>query len=122
MNKGDIELIVKVDNNNLNELKLDDMKKHKVFVKKSEENINMDETEDVNFNLEKQLSYQCQKCEKVFSSIKSPKSHKDSVHSQSVHKCNICDKTFSSHYNLNKHVRVVHDKLKKKLCQSCGKQ
>lgn len=42
MNKVDIELVVEVDNDNLNELKLDDIKKLEVFVKKSEENMNMD--------------------------------------------------------------------------------
>ena len=42
MNKVDIELVVEVDNDNLNELKLDDIKKLEVFVKKSEENMNLD--------------------------------------------------------------------------------
>ena len=42
MNKVDIELVVEVDNDNLIELKLDDIKKLEVFVKKSEENMNMD--------------------------------------------------------------------------------
>ena len=40
MNKVDIELVVKVDNKNLNEFKSDDVKKHEVFVMKSEENMN----------------------------------------------------------------------------------
>ena len=39
MNKVGIELVVEVDFKNLNEFKLDDIKKH--------ENMNMDETEDV---------------------------------------------------------------------------
>ena len=42
MNKVDIELVVEVDNDNLNELKLDDIKKLEVFVNKSEENMNIE--------------------------------------------------------------------------------
>ena len=58
MNKVDIELVVEVDNKKNNEFKSEDVKKHEVFVMKSEENMNMDQTEDVNSNLEKLLCYQ----------------------------------------------------------------
>ena len=67
MNKVDIELVVEVDNDSRNELKLDDIKKLEVFVNKSEENMNIEETKYFNLNMEKQLSNQCKKCMKVFS-------------------------------------------------------
>ena len=67
MNKVDRELVVEVDNDSRNELKLDDIKKLEVFVNKSEENMNIEETKYFNLNMEKQLSNQCKKCMKVFS-------------------------------------------------------
>ena len=42
MKKVDIELVVEVDNDSRNELKLDDIKKLEVFVNKSEENMNIE--------------------------------------------------------------------------------
>ena len=59
MNKVDMDLVVEVNNKNLNEFKSEDVNKHEVFVMKSEENMNMDETVDVNSILEKLLCYQC---------------------------------------------------------------
>ena len=94
-----------------------------VVVMKSEENDNNNDIlEDQNMNSENELSCKCRKCGKVCLSRRSLKWHIRDVHSPIIHKCHICEKQFPNKSNVKKHVRMVHEKVKNKMCQTCGKQ
>ena len=63
----------------------------------------------------------CKKCEKTFKKKKELYWHKKNVHAKTNAICDLCNKEFSNKYNLRRHKLSVHDKVKNKICYSCGK-
>ena len=56
--------------------------------------------------------YQCNKCDKYFSQLKSLNRHKASDHEGIKFPCNMCNQTFTQRDNLNRHIKSAHEQLK----------
>ena len=112
--------VVKVEDQNLYNINNNYIHQDELSTVKLEENQESDEIEDQNMKSEEKSTCECRICGKDYSDLRSLRWHIKDVHNQSIHKCKICEKTFSNHSNLNKHIRFIHEKLKNKLCHSCG--
>ena len=82
--------------------------------KQNEDNVCVDKNENCK-------EYVCSKCDKTFEKKRKLGWHLKNVHKEMVPKCEICDKTYSNEYNLKRHTQIVHQKVRNKMCQSCGK-
>ena len=66
------------------------------------------------------LSYTCDICGLKIISVHNLNRHKKYVHSTDDFPCPICQKRFKNACYLKDHVRLVHEKIKKYECSTCG--
>ena len=83
---------------------------------------NSDNPNDVTEEPKKKHPFQCDICDKLFSSKSNLKKHIDTIHLKlKSHKCEECGKTFNQKGNLKYHVNSVHLKIKPYKCEECWK-
>ena len=63
---------------------------------------------------QKQDSFQCKYCEKLFSQISNLNVHIESIHDKKKHKCPICGYAFTEQGNMKKHIKKTHEGISKK--------
>ncbi len=67
------------------------------------------------------MSFQCDKCNKVFTAKSDLKRHIKHVHDKIKDiKCDKCEYTCSNITNLKRHIKSIHDKIKDIKCDKCG--
>ena len=72
-------------------------------------------------------NFECEICEKRFSSSYTKNRHSRTIHSQQLlnanknFNCEICKKRFSSNQAKNKHINVIHKEEKNFACNVCSK-
>jgi uncharacterized Zn-finger protein len=71
---------------------------------------------------EKQKSFECPVCKKVFGSTSYLRLHREAVHDGVRYPCLTCGKEFTQKGNMQKHVRTVHEKRQDFACPLCGKK
>ena len=72
----------------------------------------------INQNHEKTKTYKCEMCDKSFFNNVCLYAHRI-THNESTHKCDTCQKTFKCKKWLTDHIRMVHEKIRKYVCEFC---
>ena len=80
------------------------------------------ESLNLHLNLKKIYEAQCEKCLKLFTTVKGMKRHYGRQHvKKRPHRCRVCSKRFRSKYSLRFHVIKVHEKKSRPQCSLCFK-
>ena len=66
--------------------------------------------------------HMCAFCPSTFHDIAGRKSHEIRAHSEKTIPCEQCDKKFAQICILNLHIKNVHNKIKDKVCPTCGEE
>ena len=65
--------------------------------------------------------YNCNVCEKSYSTKYNLKSHQNSIHKEEKHSCEECGKQLTLKHDVTRHINNIHKGIKHK-CQECGKE
>ena len=66
------------------------------------------------------LKYQCEKCDKSFTSPHARSQHERNQHEEKTLQCDQCDMRFVLGSKLRAHIKKTHQKIKNQICPHCG--